>query len=89
MDKKQNFDDTKIQEYEFYHYKSSILINNIDINKIVISNKFTFGKQDFKYFHGYKDNKGIRPLHIFHLQMSMYKRYSDKTKQIYFMIKDF
>ena len=30
MDKKQNFDDTKISEYEYHHAKSLILINNID-----------------------------------------------------------
>ena len=51
------FDDTEIEEYEFYQYKSPIWINEIDINKIAISNKFSFGKQDFKYFNGYKDNK--------------------------------
>ena len=51
------FDDTEIEEYEFYQYKSPIWINEIDINKIAISNKFSFGKQDFKYFNSYKDNK--------------------------------
>ena len=78
----------EIEEYEFHQYKSPISINNIDINKIVVSNKFLFGKQDFKYFIGYKDNKDIRPLHIFFPEMSIFKRYSDKTKCMYFMIKD-
>ena len=63
------------------------MINNIDINKIVLSIKFSFGKQDFKYFIGYKDNKEIRPLCILFPGMSIYKRYSDKTKCMYFMIK--
>ena len=49
--------DTEIEEYEFHQYKSPISINDIDINEIVVSNKFSFGKQDFKYFIGYKDNK--------------------------------
>ena len=35
--------------------KNPILINDVDINKIVVSNKLPFGKQDFKYFIGYKD----------------------------------
>ena len=34
------FDDTEIEEYKFHQYKSPILINNIDITKIVVSNKF-------------------------------------------------
>ena len=44
MDKKIiQFNDTGIEEYEFHQYKSPISINNIDINKIVASNKFSFG----------------------------------------------
>ena len=37
-------------------------------------NKFPFGKQDFKYFIGYKYNKEIRPLGIFFPEMSIYKK---------------
>ena len=55
-------------------------MNNIGIDKIVVSNKFPFDKQDFKYFISYKDNKEIRPLCIFFLEMSIYKRYSEQTK---------
>ena len=90
MDKKKllKFDDIEIQEYKFHQYKSLISINNIDINKILISNKFPSDKKDFKYFSGYKDNKEIIPLCIFIPEMSIYKRYSDKTKCMYFMIKD-
>ena len=88
MDKKiVKFDDTEIEEYQFHQYKSPISINNIDINKILLSYKFPFGKQVFKYFIGYKNNKEIRPLCIFFPEMSMYKRYSDKTKSMYLMIK--
>ena len=81
-------DDTEIEEYKFHQYKGPISINNIDINKIVVFDKFTFGKQDFKYFISYKDNKEIIPLCIFFLEMVTYKWYSDKTKYMYFMIED-
>ena len=37
---------------------------------------------------GCKDNKEIRPLCIFFPEMSVYKRYSDKTKCVYLMIED-
>ena len=52
-------DDAEIEEYKFYGHNSSILINEIDINEIVVSNKLPFNKQDFKYFIGYKDDKKI------------------------------
>ena len=37
------FDYTEIEEYKC-HQKSPILINNVDSNKIVVSNKILFGK---------------------------------------------
>ena len=77
----------KLKNSNFCQYKSLILINNIDINEIAVSNKFPFSKQDFKYFLGYKDNQEIKPLCIFFPEMSIHKRYSDKTKCMYFMKK--
>ena len=62
-------------------------LNNIDINKIVVCNKFSLGKQGFKYFTGYKDSKEVRPSCIFFPEVCIYKRYSNKTKCLYFMIK--
>ena len=50
-----NFDDTETEEYKFHQYKSPILINDIDINKIVVSNNLPFGKQGLTYFIGYKE----------------------------------
>ena len=61
-------DDIEIQEHEFHQYKIHISIDNIDINKIVVSNKFRFDKQDFRCFIAYKDNREIRPLCIFFLE---------------------
>ena len=77
-----NFDGTEIDEYKFHQNKSPILLNHIDINKIVVSNKLLFGKQDFKYFIGYKDSEKIRPLCIFCPQMIMYKRNFHENSQI-------
>ena len=55
------------------------------INEIVVSKKFLFSKNDFKYFFGCKE---IRASCIFLSEMIIYNRYSDQTKCIYFMIKD-
>ena len=44
MDKKAiKFGDTEIEKHELHQHKSPILINNIDINKIVVSNKVSLG----------------------------------------------
>ena len=57
--------------------KNTNFINDIDINRIEVSNKLPFGKQDFRYFVGYKDSEKIRPLCIFYWQMIIYKRNFD------------
>ena len=36
------------------------MIDNVDINKIIVANKVSFGKKGFKYFLGHKGN----PLYI-------------------------
>ena len=63
------------------------MIDNTDVYKIVVSNKISFGKKDFKYFIGYKDAKKIRPLCIFLPKMSAYRRDFGKTKCMSFLIK--
>ena len=60
LDKKViKFDDTEIEKYKFHQNKSPISIDNININKNVVSNEVSFGKKDFKYFVGYKDAKKL------------------------------
>ena len=41
---------TETEEHEFHQHKNFISISNVDINKIVVSNKLSFGQQDLKYF---------------------------------------
>ena len=61
---------------------------NTDIDKIVVSNKFPFSKNDSKYFIDYKDEKKIRPLRKFLPKTIAYKRDFDKAKCTYFLKKD-
>ena len=58
------------------------------INKILVSNEVSFGKKGFKYFISYKDAKKIRPVCIFLIKVSAYRRYFDETKYVSFSIKD-
>ena len=43
--------DIEIEKQKFHQYKRPISITNIDINKIIVSNKISFGKKSFKIFH--------------------------------------
>ena len=71
----------------FHQHKSPFLIDNIDINKIVVSSQVSFGKKNFKYFIGDKDAKN-RPLCIFLPKKSAYRINFDKTTCMSFVIKN-
>ena len=49
----------KLKNTNFSNIKVLFSIDNVDINKIVVSNKVSFSKKDFKYFIGYKDAKKL------------------------------
>ena len=58
-----NFDDKKIKKSDFYKNKKVFQIDDIDVNKILISEKEPYStKNALKYFIGYNDNDVIRPL---------------------------
>ena len=59
-----NFNNKNIEKSDFYNKNKKIFnIDNIDVNKILVSKKEQYGKYNsFKYFIGYNDNNVIRPL---------------------------
>ena len=52
----QNSDETEIEKHKFHQQKHLISIYNVNINKILVSNKVFFVKKSFKYFIGYRDS---------------------------------
>ena len=57
-EKSVNFGDKKIKKSDFYINKKVIKINDIDVNKILVSKEELYGsKNSFKYFIGYNDYK--------------------------------
>ena len=60
-----NFDDKKINKSNFYINKKLFDIHDLDVNKILVSEKESYGtKNSLKYFIGYNDDDVIRPLCI-------------------------
>ena len=59
-----NFDNKNIKKSDFYNKNKKIFnIDDIDVNKILVSKKEQYGKYNsFKYFIGYNDNDVIRSL---------------------------
>ena len=84
-----NFKDKKIKKSMFYKNKAINDIEDIDVNKILVSKKEPYGnKNSFKYFIGYNDNDVIRPLYIRLPQMTGYARKFDENATMSFILKD-
>ena len=77
-----NFNDKKIKISDFYNkYKTIFNISNIDIKKILVSEKEQHVKYNsYIYFIGYNDNGIIRPLYLFISQAIGYINKFDKNK---------
>ena len=80
----------KFEKHNLYSYKTAIFFKKIDIEKVLISNKISFGEENYKYFTGYlyKDHK-VKPLHLMLPRASAYvKRDDGRTKWMYLLIED-
>ena len=84
-----NFRDKKIKKSNFYKNKKLFKIDNIDVNKIFLSKKESYGaKKSFKYFVGYEDDDVIRPLYMKLPQTTGYVKRFDSTEIMSFKISD-
>ena len=84
-----NFDDKKINKSNFYKNKKLFDLNDIDVNKILVSKKESYGtKSSLKYFIGYNDGDVIRPLCIILPQMIGYVQHFDSYKTMPFKVSD-
>ena len=79
-----NFEDKKIKKSDFYKNKKVTKIDDIDVNKILVSKEEPYGtKNSFKYFIGYNDNV-VRPLCVRLPQMTGYARKFDENATMSF-----
>ena len=70
-----DFDDKKILKSQFYKNKKVFQIDDVDINKILVSKKGPYGTKNMvKYFIGYNDNDVIRLLCVRLPQMTDYPK---------------
>ena len=79
-----NFGDKKINKKDFYNNKKIFNIEDIDINKILISKPETYENNMRKYIIGYSDNT-ISPLQLFLPKIIGYLNiFKDGVRKMYF-----
>ena len=82
------FDNIRVNKKEF-HKSKQIDLMSVNVDQIVVSDKFNYNNESFKYFIGYQEGKIVKPLCIILPQMSGYIKYfKNGSKNMSFLIKD-
>ena len=83
------FNNMNVNKKKFHMSKKAIDLMSVNVNKIVVSDKFNYNEDCFKYFIGYQKGEIVRPLCIILPQMNRYIKYFEYgSPNMYFLIKD-
>ena len=87
--KKIKFGDKEVSKKEFYTNKKAIKLDSVDLDKIIVSNKWKINETTYKYLCGYLNNDVIQPLCVVLPQMDGYIKYfDDGGKNMSFVMDD-
>ena len=79
------FDNIRINNKEFHKSKQAIDLMSVNVDQIVISDKFKHSDESFKFFIGYQEGKIVKPYYNILPQMSgCIKWYENGGKNIFF-----
>ena len=83
------FHNIRVNKKEFHKSKQPIDLDLVNVDQIVVSDKFKHSDDGFKYFIGYKEGEIVKPLCIILPQMSGYIKYFENGgKNMSSMIKN-
>ena len=83
------FNNIRLNKKEVHKSKQPIDLTSVNVDQIVISDKFSHSDNGFKYFIGYQEGEIVKPLYIILPQMSGYIKYFENGgKSMSFMVKD-
>ena len=87
--KKINFGDKEVDKKKFYSSKEAILLDSVDLSKIVVSSRCKINDTTYKSFCGYLNNNSIKPLCVILPQVDEYIKYfDDGEKNMSFITHD-
>ena len=69
------FDSIRVNKKEFHKSKQPIILDLINVDQIVVSDKFKDSDDGFMYFIGYKEGEILKLLCIILPQMTGYIKY--------------
>ena len=69
------FDNIRVNKKELHNSKQPINLDLVNVDQIVISDKFKYNDDGFKYFIDYKEGETVKSFQIVLPQMSGYTKY--------------
>ena len=69
------FDNIRVNKKEFHKSKQPIDLMSVNVDQIVVSDKFNHNNEGYKYFIGYQEDENVKPFCIILPQMSGYIKY--------------
>ena len=89
MKKTLKFNNIRFTKKEFHKSKQPIDLMSVNVDQIVVSDKFKHNNEGFKYFIGYQEGEIVKPLCVILPQMSGYIKYCEYGgENMSFLIKD-
>ena len=83
MKKTLKFDNIRVNKKKFHKSKQSIDLKSVNVDQIVVSDKFKHSDDGFKYFIGYKEVEIVKLLCITLPKMSGYVKYFENGGKKY------
>ena len=78
------FNNVRLNKKEFHKPKEPIDLMSVNVDQIVVSDKFKHNNESFKYFIGYQESGIVKPLCIVLPQISGYIKYLKKRAKTCF-----
>ena len=86
---KNKFWDKEVDKKKFYSSKEAILLDSVDLSKIVVSSRYKINDTTYKFFCGYLNNNSIKPLCVILPQVDgSIKYFDDGGKNMSFVTDD-
>ena len=83
------FNSSRANKKEFHKSKEPVDLMPVNVDQIVVSDKFNHNEDGFKYFIGYQEGEIVKPLFVILPQMNWYIKYFEYGgKNMSFLIKD-
>ena len=76
------FNNIRVSKKEFHMSKQPINLMSVNLDQVVVSDKFKHSDEGFKYFIGYQEGEIVKPFCIILPQMSGYIKYFENWGKI-------